>query len=551
MSLYRAIKMKPEKSALNIEIEKIEEDFFPKETTKKRSNAFQFLCMSILSGIDYKDINESDIIDGNDENGIDVINIDESDEGSIVTIINCKSGKDDYSEDDLKKIRRGLEYIFEEKSDVYKKLKNFKFIKRIEDIRSIKDSIIYINVFYSVFNGASNNEKVERERKSIEKKFTKLLSFEYPKAKLTVNIENGSSLYKKKLSLTESLKHKEIEIEYYDKERILKPEVISDSVLGYLLTVKGSVIAKLVHENGEKLFEKNVRGWFKYKKSNNEIYETSKNDKANLFWFLNNGITIVGDSATPNSDKGVIRIKNLQIVNGQQTARILYDAFEKKELKEEVKVLCRVYTGGGDDFVNSIAKATNNQISVGNRDLMSNDPKQLAIAELLQKFGIFYERQREQKKPEKFVDIISSRLLAQVSLSLICRKPSIAMKNREDEMFNINKYYSQIFDQDPKKLLLAYLVYKYCYGKRKKDDELSFYASLHIAMMVWNKNSSKINVLVDSLKDKLPKLNLDKEYSDSYEVIAGIVKQNKKEDLISIGHYISRIEFEALLNSKI
>jgi len=76
--------------------------------------------MSILSGIDYKDINESDIIDGNDENGIDVINIDESDEGSIVTIINCKSGKDDYSEDDLKKIRRGLEYIFEEKSDVYK-----------------------------------------------------------------------------------------------------------------------------------------------------------------------------------------------------------------------------------------------------------------------------------------------------------------------------------------------------------------------------------------------------------------------------------------------
>lgn len=41
--------MKPEKSALNIEIEKIENNFFPKETKKKRSNAFQFLCMSILS----------------------------------------------------------------------------------------------------------------------------------------------------------------------------------------------------------------------------------------------------------------------------------------------------------------------------------------------------------------------------------------------------------------------------------------------------------------------------------------------------------------------
>ena len=545
--------MKPEKSALNIEIEKIENIFFSKETKKKRSNAFQFLCMSILSNINYEDIEDSDVVDGNDENGIDIINIDGSSEGRIVTIINCKSGKDNYSENDLKKLRRGLEYVFEEKPDVYKKLKNFKFKKRIEDIREIKESIIYINIFYSVFNGSNinDNEKVERERKSIEKKFSKLVSFEYPKAKLSINIENGASLYKKKLSLTESLKHKEIEIEYYDKDRILKPEVISDGVLGYLLTVKGGVIAKLVHENGDKLFEKNVRGWFKYKKSNNEIYETCKNDKANLFWFLNNGITIVGDSATPNSDKGVIRIKNLQIVNGQQTARILYGAFRKEELKEEVKVLCRVYTGGGDDFVNNIAKATNNQISVGNRDLMSNDPKQLAIAEFFDKFDIFYERQREQKRSEKYIDIISSRHLAQISLALICRKPSAAMKNREDKMFDINRYYSEIFDKNPKELLLAYLVHNYCYGKRKKDDELSYYASLHIATVVWNNNNQKINELINHLKDKLPKLNFNKEYEISYEMINNLIKQNKKDDLVGIGHYISRLEFDTLLNSKI
>lgn len=543
--------MKPEKSALNIEIEKIEKDFFPKETKKKRSSAFQYLCMAILSNIDYDDIKESDVIDGDDENGIDVFNIDESDEGSVVTIINCKSGKNNYSEDDLKKLRRGLEYIFEEKSDTYKKLKNFKFIKRIEDTKGIKDSIIYINIYYSVFNGSSINEKVERERKSIGKKFSKLISFEYPKAKLSVSIENGVSLYNKKLSLMESLKHKEIEIEYYDKERILKPEVISDDVLGYLLTVKGEIIARLVHENGEKLFEKNVRGWFKYKKSNSEIYETCKGNTANLFWFLNNGITIIGDSATPNSDKGVIKIKNLQIVNGQQTARILYEAFQKKELKEGVKVLCRVYTGGGDGFVNNIAKATNNQISVGNRDLMSNDPKQLAIAEFFSKFNIFYERQREQKRPDKFLDIISSRLLAQISLALICRKPSVAMKNREDEMFNINKYYLEIFDKNPKELLLAYLVYMHCYKKRNEDNELSFYGSLHIATMVWNKNSKKISKIINSLTNKLPKLNFNEEYNDSYKVISDLIKQNKKDDFVSIGHYISRLEFEALLNSKI
>ncbi|MDO8609105.1 MAG: AIPR family protein [bacterium] len=543
--------MKPEKSALNIEIEKIENDFFPREIKKKRSNAFQFLCMAILSNIDYDDIKESDIVDGDDENGIDVINIDESEEGSIVTIINCKSGKDNYSENDLKKLRRGLEYVFEEKPDVYKELKNFKLVKRIADIRDIKDSIIYINIFYSVFNGLKINEKVERERKNIEKKFSKLISFEYPKAKLSVNIENGDSLYKKKLSKTESLKHKEIEIEYYDKERILKPEVINSDVLGYLLTVKGETIAKLVHENGEKLFEKNVRGWFKYKKSNSEIYETCKNDKANLFWFLNNGITIVGDSATPESDRGVIKIRNLQIVNGQQTARILYEAFQKKELKKEVKVLCRVYTGGGDDFVNNIAKATNNQISVGNRDLMSNDPKQLAIAEFFGKFDVFYERQREQKRPEKFISIISSKLLAQISLALICRKPSVAMKGKESEMFNINKYYSEIFNQDPRNLLMAYVVYQYCYDQRKEADELSYYASLHIATIIWNKYHKKVKRYLDKSENKLPKVDFKKEYKLSYVILNNFVKQNKEGNIVSIGHYISRLEFENLLNSSI
>ena len=67
--------MNPEKSALNIEIEKIENNFFSKETKKKRANAFHYLCTSILSNIDYEDITESDIVDGDDENGIDIMQL--------------------------------------------------------------------------------------------------------------------------------------------------------------------------------------------------------------------------------------------------------------------------------------------------------------------------------------------------------------------------------------------------------------------------------------------------------------------------------------------
>jgi hypothetical protein len=546
--------MKPEKSAIDIEIEKLEQAFFINEKAKekRRSNAFQFLCLSVFSDIDYDDIKDSDIIDGDDEVGIDIVNIDE--EENIVTIFNCKSGKGrkaGYLESDLIKLKRGLEYIFKEKSTIYGNLKNFRLRKRIEDIRSIKESINEINIHYCVFNGEKINEKIERERILIVQEFQKIISFEYPNAKLNLSIENSGSIYKNKLSRTESLKHKIIELEYYDKDKKLKPEnTTGNNEVGYVLTVEGEVIAKLVHENGEKLFEKNVRGWFKYKRSNAEIYDTCKNDKASLFWFLNNGITMVGDLAFPDSDRSVIKVKNLQIVNGQQTARILHSAFLNGELKKGVRVLCKIYTGGGDNFVNDIAKATNNQISIGNRDLVSNDPRQLAIAEFFNKFNIFYKRQREQKKPSQFKTMVTSKDLARIIIALILRRPSFAMKPKESEIFDVNKdYYLRIFERNPKELLIAYLVYKFCKEKEDKMDELSSNASLHIAMIIWNKNIDKIKNYIDNLENSLPVINLNIEYKYGYDLMGDLIRKNKKEEFKSIGHYISRLEFEDLLNA--
>ena len=85
----------PEKSIVNLEIESIERKFFSREKNGKRGKAFQFLCLSILNNIECKEISDEDIIDGNDEEGIDILHLDESENKIILSIFNCKSSFSD------------------------------------------------------------------------------------------------------------------------------------------------------------------------------------------------------------------------------------------------------------------------------------------------------------------------------------------------------------------------------------------------------------------------------------------------------------------------
>lgn len=552
-------KLPPEQSAINLDIEQIENDIFAdeKKPEKRRSRAFQYLCLSILCDLDVNEIEDEDIIDGGDEEGIDIINLEKLKDNIVVSIFNCKSsGKSNYSASDLTKLGRGLEYIFEEKQEVYKKLKNSKLVKKIADIRDDKEGIVEINVYYCVFNGKSSSGNVKRKESEIRDRYIKFLKSQYPNAKFNLILVNSNHLFRIKVKRNESLRNMTIKIPYYDREKIMRPEIQTGEITGYLTTVKGKEIAKLVEEYGDKLFEKNVRGWLKFKQSNKDIYGSCTTDSSGVFWFMNNGITIIGDKVIADDDKAQCSVKNLQIVNGQQTARMIYEAYRDNKLKPDVKVMCRIFQGGNPDFINKIAKSTNSQLSIGSRDLMSNDPIQIAIGENFEKLGIFYERQRGQEKPRKKIKkIISSKKLAQSSLAILCKKPSLARKNIEDNFFNKNKYYDQIFARDPKELLLAYFVFEYCNQKSKmnKSNELKYFGALHIARIIWEyKEKSFLRDIKLTLKNfEIGKINLEDIYKKASRILGNILKKKKKEeDFVSLGHYLSRIEVDELLFSK-
>jgi len=553
-------KITPEKTVVNLEIEGIEKKYFSKEKSK-RGKAFHLLCLSILNNIACKEISDEDIIDGNDEEGIDIIHLDESENKIILSIFNCKSSlSDNFSANDLTKLQAGLAYIFEKTLPEVQKLDNSKFVDKIITIRDSKDKIIEVNIYYCVYNGSSISNNVKRKQEEIGNTYSKIVKsyFNYGNAYFNFNFIDCKKLIEQKRKNEEPLKGVKIIIPSFDKN--FGPIIeTKDGFKGYVASIKAGDIAGLVKKYQDSLFEKNVRGWLKYNKKNTDIYESAIGEESELFWFMNNGITIIADKIYYDPFKFKWEIENLQIVNGQQTARMLYEATRNKKLKNNIIVLCRIYETKNPNLINRIAKATNSQSSIGSRDLMSNEPEQIAIEKVFDKLNYYYERQKGQLKPnKKFKKEINSKKLAQVSLAIICNKPSLARKNIEDNFFNKEKYYKEIFEHDPEKLILAYLIFDYCNEQSRSNklngDNLKYFGTLHIANIIWNNNinnfSKNFDVQIKNFEKK--RINIKTEYLKAYKKLNKIINDAKQqEEILSLGHYLSRLEVDSLLFKKV
>lgn len=543
----------PEKASINSLIKSVESDYFDsiENLSKKRGNAFQHLCASIICDVDENDVNDEEIIDGNDEEGIDVINIKGLGDDPIVRILNCKSSiSDGYSANDLTKLREGLRIIFEADKNEISELNNIKFQNQINLIKKSKREIRGIEVYYCVFNGVHVSDNVDRKVSEILSYYTRFLKTEYPLTEFSLTLIGSKELYDLKNSREESLRGVEVKVPFFDPiRREIPVETTKDGISGYITTFSGKEISKLVKKYGDKLFDKNIRGWLRYNTVNKEIYDAASSETSNMFWFMNNGITFICDDVFADNDKKKWILTNPQVVNGQQTARMLFEASKDEKLKNDAKVLCRIYKAKNQKFIQNIVKATNTQSSIGHRDLASNDSIQKAIQDELRKFGFFYQRQRNENPPEgEVIEVVTSMKMAQVSLAILCSKPSVARRNNENNFFNENKFYKEIFVRNPEELLIAYLIYKYCEDNKNETDAASYFGTLHIARILWKfvkENLEKdMNKNISKLKDG--KINLKSKYKKSLNILKKILNtQNIKEE--NYKSYLSSNEVDELI----
>ena len=551
----------PQKSAINSQInDLISLKYSHLAKRFQRGYAFNELSASIICD---SDIQPEDIVDGNDDNGLDVIFTNSNDQGVFVNILNCKSSETEkFSEVELKKIKNGLYYTFEAKREIYKELENQNFLAKIEEIREDKENIVVVNCFYCVFNGDNQHDKkIKREVGEIQNYFSKYFQTVYPNAKFTLKLITAEDLFDIDIQRKQSLRDQKITIPYYG-DKVISSEVETDKINGRLATVKGEEIAKLVVNYGGSLFEKNVRGWMSFRKYNKDIlHSCSSNDESNLFWFLNNGLTIVCDKCVPEPDKRILKLTAPQIINGQQTARVLEKAYREGILKEDVKVLLKIYVTSDPDIIIKVAKATNSQLVVKSRDLVSNNSEQLALQKEFTRNNYGYERQRGEKisKKTSTKKIFNNFFVAQSVLSVLFGQPSFAKKKQEDKIFG-EPNYSKIFKiTAADEILAATLLCNFCLNlglesKRKNiPDEIKYFAFFHISRIIWfnlkNNKRIKNDVIIETIENSHARQRLSKAYNEALHLLLNVYKEyDKKEKIISVGHFFSRLEVDISIN---
>ena len=149
-----------------------------------------------------------------------------------------------------------------------------------------------------------------------------------------------------------------------------------------------------------------------------------------------------------------LTLRNPQVVNGGQTLKALFSAYDKHNRKDNsAKVMLRIYRFPYENTEThkksiEIIKALNSQNKINASDLHSTDPKQVRIEHLLEKIDPGYKYLRKRSKEAKSARY--SITMRNLSLKYyVCKKnlPHEGLRGNVEELFEENTKYDEIFDE--------------------------------------------------------------------------------------------------------
>lgn len=151
-------------------------------------------------------------------------------------------------------------------------------------------------------------------------------------------------------------------------------------------------LAKSLH-TPQDLCRKNVREFLGNIKKSNKAIGDALSDKAELFWHFNNGIVILCDSASLDSEAEMLIVNNPQVINGCQTASKIYET----DFSGEPSLIARIIECSDEKTISDIIVAANTQSPIDPVDLRANDYAQVTLQRGLEFFGYFYQRKRGER----------------------------------------------------------------------------------------------------------------------------------------------------------
>lgn len=513
--------------------------------------AFLRYAHSLITDRSIHAFNQNDLIEGAHEKQIDTFTIDEDDSEEAIAYILQVKNTESFSSNTLIKMRNGLDWIFNKPRKDIDQLKNVKFKDKISEYRSIQSGIGPSNISIIVAfvtNGLVDevSEEFKQEKKTILDRYD---NGTFSKFEFQVWGADELINYSNKLERTNRKIDAELHI-LYDTNNPSLIKYHTGELKGIICTVSAKEIASVVNnDKDDAIFDSNIRRFLGSRGAvNSDIKKTCTDTSMSFqFWFLNNGITIVCDSfdAVADPDNPHIKIKNMQIVNGCQTAKTLAIAAQEGNLAKDSRVLLRLYETTDYDLVDKIVLTTNNQNKITSRDLRANDPKQLDMEKGFSKYGYFYERKLRQYDDKTDVDInriMVNEIVARSYLSVALKVPSDASR-RKYKVWGLlyDKIFAGYHGIEP--YILATKIYlsvsellkgeKYSNSTEDVKRKLANNGSFHLARIVsflWRDHDNWGNEIAAEMKKNIDTLEKSPKYlvkflDKSLRILNSIIKR--------------------------
>ncbi|MGG7670097.1 AIPR family protein [Yersinia sp. J1] len=362
---------------------------------KMASRALAAFTMYQLSGVDEKHAGES-VCDSSEDGGIDGIVINHNEK--IVVVVQSKfnqAGNGTWTKPDFLCFQDACEKLQNERYELFDQILQDKSA----DISAALNSFDYKFVFAMTHTGKKGaSEEILREMQEWQSQLN-AASFtpeEEPKEEWAFQVHLISS---------EDLVHwlhtgsrGQIDLPSVEVERY---GYLNEPYKAFYGTLSGDQIGNWWKQYGTRLFTKNIRNMLGKTDVNEEIKKTAT-ETPEMFWFYNNGITVLVNEVIPHrrnaaagTERGVFDFKDVSIINGAQTVSSIggvMDALGDNIFR--VKVQARFIEINNDEDnlnANAITRANNFQNRVLGRDFASQQPDQHRLARELVLEGYQYQ----------------------------------------------------------------------------------------------------------------------------------------------------------------
>lgn len=383
--------------------------------TNRLSRALAAFILVKTTGIS-EQVAADSVTDGPRDNGIDAI-IAIPDELRVVVVQSKWSaqGRGSASVDEMSKLRDGVDDLVQFKWDKF----NDKIRAQHEQLESI---LLQDNVVIDIYFAHSGSSQIAPDVKA---KMDEYLD------DLNNPTETGSFVYLSQAEIRRFL------VDEQASPRIDLTVGISDwgQVESTPRAIYGQVAAQDVGEwyleHGLPLLDKNVRVVLSDSEVNNSLAETLTADPS-LFWYYNNGITVLCDEIVKapagGADRrmGIFTFQGATVVNGAQTVgTIAKISARSPDSLAEARVMVRFISlsGMSEAFSSDVTRATNTQNRIGGRDFLSLDPEQARLKEDFAIEGLRYAYRSGEEEPQD----TDGCGVVEATIALACAQPSSAL----------------------------------------------------------------------------------------------------------------------------